>query len=76
LSIGWGGWAGHGQNTPMVSAMIRPEEGIGVCDRLLRHSRTHTGYLSLADWLAHSGEGARTSAFFSAIEIDEAAKVG
>jgi len=48
-------------------AMIRPEEGLHACDRLLRYDRHRTGYLPTADgtWIEALGEAARRSAFFA-----------
>ncbi|MHA6804519.1 SDR family NAD(P)-dependent oxidoreductase [Salinifilum ghardaiensis] len=69
-SVRWGAWAEHGRGAVMEQrgfAMIRPEEGVEACDRLLRHGRSRIGYLPTADgsWLSAVGEKARSSAFFA-----------
>ncbi|MGF1425497.1 acyltransferase domain-containing protein [Kitasatospora sp. LaBMicrA B282] len=55
-SIGWGAWAERGRGTHLADqgyAMITPDEGINALDQLLRHTRTHSGYLPIhgSGWL-------------------------
>ncbi|MGF1424944.1 SDR family NAD(P)-dependent oxidoreductase [Kitasatospora sp. LaBMicrA B282] len=56
ISIGWGAWAERGRGTHLADqgyAMIAPDEGIQALDRLLRHTRAHSGYLPIhgSGWL-------------------------
>lgn len=69
-SVAWGAWAEHGRGADMADrgfAMIEPTEGIAACERLLRYTRTRTGYLPVSDgsWLDAVGDRARGSAFFA-----------
>ncbi len=77
LSVNWGAWAEYGRGTMFAergNAMIDPDEGLKVCDTLLRHDRARAGYLAILDqgWQAMFAEKIRTSPFFAAVPADRA----